>query len=100
MILRSRFCEHIGDAQVRNRGTIGGSIANNDPAADYPAAIVGLNATVHTNKRQPSPPTTSTGMFDTAPNDGEIITEVRFPKPDKAGYAKFPNSASATRSSA
>ena len=97
---RSRhLAEHIGDAQVRNRGTIGGSIANNDPAADYPAAIVGLNATVHTNKRTIAADDFFTGMFDTALNDGEIITEVRFPKPDKAGYAKFPNPAAATRSS-
>jgi carbon-monoxide dehydrogenase medium subunit len=88
------LAEHIGDAQVRNRGTIGGSIANNDPAADYPAAIVGLNATVHTNKRTIAGDDFFTGMFDTALNDGEIITEVRFPKPDKAGYAKFPNPAS------
>ena len=88
------LAEHIGDAQVRNRGTIGGSIANNDPAADYPAAIVGLNATVHTNKRTIAADDFFTGMFDTALNDGEIITEVRFPKPDKAGYAKFPNPAS------
>ena len=88
------LAEHIGDAQVRNRGTIGGSIANNDPAADYPAAIVGLNATVHTNKRTIAAADFFTGMFDTALNDGEIITEVRFPKPDKAGYAKFPNPAS------
>ena len=69
---------------MRNRGTIGGSIANNDPAADYPAAIVGLNATVHTNKRTIAADDFFTGMFDTALNDGEIITEVRFPKPDKA----------------
>jgi aerobic carbon-monoxide dehydrogenase medium subunit len=85
---------HIGDPQVRNRGTIGGSIANNDPAADYPAAIVGLNATVHTNQRTIAADDFFTGMFDTALNEGEIITEVRFPKPDKAGYAKFPNPAS------
>jgi carbon-monoxide dehydrogenase medium subunit len=88
------LAEHIGDAQVRNRGTIGGSIANNDPAADYPAAIVGLNATVHTNQRTIAADDFFRGMFDTALNDGEIITEVRFPKPDKAGYAKFPNPAS------
>jgi carbon-monoxide dehydrogenase medium subunit len=88
------LAEHIGDAQVRNRGTIGGSIANNDPAADYPAGIVGLNATVHTNQRTIAADDFFTGMFDTALKDGEIITEVRFPKPDKAGYAKFPNPAS------
>jgi carbon-monoxide dehydrogenase medium subunit len=90
----AHLAEHIGDAQVRNRGTIGGSIANNDPAADYPAAIVGLNATVHTNQRTIAGDDFFTGMFDTALNEGEIITEVRFPKPDKAGYAKFPNPAS------
>ena len=88
------LAERIGDAQVRNRGTIGGSIANNDPAADYPAAIVGLNATVHTNKRTIAADDFFTGMFDTALDEGEVITEVRFPKPDKAGHAKFPNPAS------
>jgi aerobic carbon-monoxide dehydrogenase medium subunit len=85
---------HIGDPQVRNRGTIGGSIANNDPASDYPAAVLGLNATVRTNEREIAADDFFTGMFDTALNEGEIITEVRFPKPDKAGYAKFPNPAS------
>jgi len=88
------LAEHIGDAQVRNRGTIGGSIANNDPAADYPAAVVGLNATVHSNRRQIGADDFFTGMFETALQDDEIVTEVRFPKPDKAGYAKFPNPAS------
>jgi carbon-monoxide dehydrogenase medium subunit len=90
----AHLAEHIGDAQVRNRGTIGGSIANNDPAADYPAAVVGLNATVHTNKREIGADDFFTGMFETALADDEIITEVRFPKPDRAGYAKFPNPAS------
>jgi carbon-monoxide dehydrogenase medium subunit len=90
----AHLAEHIGDAQVRNRGTIGGSIANNDPAADYPAAVVGLNATVHTNKREIGADDFFTAMFETALADDEIITEVRFPKPDKAGYAKFPNPAS------
>jgi carbon-monoxide dehydrogenase medium subunit len=88
------LADHIGDAQVRNRGTIGGSIANNDPAADYPAAIVGLNATVQTNQRTIAADDFFTGMFETALQDGEIITAVRFPKPAKAGYAKFPNPAS------
>jgi carbon-monoxide dehydrogenase medium subunit len=88
------LADHIGDAQVRNRGTIGGSIANNDPAADYPAAIVGLNATVHTNQRTIAADDFFTGMFETALEDGEIITAIRFPKPSKAGYAKFPNPAS------
>lgn len=85
---------HIGDPQVRNCGTIGGSIANADPAADYPAAIVGLNATVHTDQRTIAADDFFTGMFETALNDDEIITAVSFPKPDKAGYEKFPNPAS------
>ncbi len=84
----------IGDVQVRNRGTIGGSIANADPAADYPAAVVGLGATVHTNQRDISADDFFTAMFETALGDGEIITAVSFPVPDKAGYAKFANPAS------
>jgi carbon-monoxide dehydrogenase medium subunit len=83
----------IGDFQVRNRGTIGGSIANNDPAADYPAAVVGLGATVHTNKRDIAGDDFFTGMFETALDDGEIVTGVSFPKPKRAGYCKFPNPA-------
>jgi aerobic carbon-monoxide dehydrogenase medium subunit len=90
----AEMAEMIGDAQVRNRGTIGGSIANNDPAADYPAAVVGLNATVHTNRRTIAGDDFFTGMFDTALEDDEIVTEVRFPKADRAGYAKFRNPAS------
>ncbi len=86
--------ETIGDPQVRNRGTIGGSIANNDPAADYPAALVGLGATVRTNKREIAADDFFTGLFETALGDDEIITAVSFPVPDKAGYAKFPNPAS------
>lgn len=85
---------HIGDPQVRNRGTIGGSIANADPAADYPAAIVGLNATVHTNQRTIAGDDFFTGLFETVLGDDEIVTAVSFPKPDKAGYQKFPNPAS------
>ncbi len=85
---------HIGDPQVRNRGTIGGSIANADPAADYPAAIVGLNATVHTNQRTIAADDFFTGMFETALGEDEIVTAVSFPKPEKAGYEKFPNPAS------
>lgn len=85
---------HIGDPQVRNRGTIGGSIANADPAADYPAAIVGLNATVHTNQRTIAADDFFTGMFETALNEDEVITAVSFPKPTRAGYQKFPNPAS------
>ncbi len=88
------LAETIGDPQVRNRGTIGGSIANNDPAADYPAAIVGLGATVRTNKREIAADEFFTGLFETALGDDEIITAVSFPVPDKAGYAKFPNPAS------
>ena len=82
---------HIGDPAVRNRGTIGGSIANNDPAADYPAAVVGLGATVHTNSRTIAGDDFFTGIFETALGDGEIVTAVSFPGADKAGYAKFPN---------
>lgn len=88
------LADGIGDQQVRNRGTIGGSISNNDPAADYPGAVVGLNATVHTNKRTIAADDFFTGMFETALDEGEIVTAVRFPKPQKAAYAKFPNPAS------
>ena len=85
---------HIGDAQVRNRGTIGGSIANNDPAADYPAACLGLGATIVTDAREIAADDYFTGLFETALDAGEIVTAVRFPVPEKAGYAKFPNPAS------
>ena len=88
------LAEGIGDPQVRNRGTIGGSISNNDPAADYPAALLGLDATVITNKRKLKAEEFFKGMFETALGDGEIVTAVSFPKPEKAGYAKFPNPAS------
>lgn len=84
----------IGDPQVRNMGTIGGSIANNDPAADYPSALLGLGATVTTNKREIAADDFFTGMFETALADDEIITSVSFPVPQKAGYVKFPNPAS------
>ena len=84
----------IGDPHVRARGTIGGSIANNDPAADYPAAVVGLGATVKTDKREIAGDDFFTGMFDTALAEGELITEVSFPKADKAAYYKFKNPAS------
>ncbi|SDO33759.1 xanthine dehydrogenase family protein subunit M [Afipia sp. GAS231] len=84
----------IGDPAVRHRGTIGGSIANNDPAADYPAALVGLDATVKTNKRNIKAGDFFKGLFTTALEDGEIITAVSFPVTDKAGYAKFPHPAS------
>jgi len=88
------LAEHIGDPAVRNRGTIGGSIANNDPAADYPAAVVALGATVITNKRKIAADDFFKGMFETALDPGEIITAVQFPIPEKAAYMKFPNPAS------
>src|ERR1700704_395760 len=84
----------IGDPAVRYRGTIGGSIANNDPAADYPAAVLALGATIKTNKRSISADDFFQGLFATALEDGEIITEVTFPIPAKAGYSKFPHPAS------
>jgi carbon-monoxide dehydrogenase medium subunit len=84
----------IGDPAVRHRGTIGGSLANNDPAADYPAAVLALNATIKTNKRTISADDFFQGLFTTALEDGEIITAVDFPVIDKAGYAKFPHPAS------
>ncbi len=85
---------HIGDPQVRNRGTMGGSVANNDPAADYPAAVVALNATVITNTGKHSADAFFKGLFETALGEGEIITAISFPKADKAAYMKFPNPAS------
>src|SRR3954462_7699110 len=84
----------IGDPAVRHRGTIGGSLANNDPAADYPAAVLALGATVKTNKRSISADDFFKGLFTTALEDGEIITAVSFPIPEKAGYAKFRHPAS------
>lgn len=84
----------IGDAQVRNRGTIGGSIANNDPAADYPAAVLGLGATVITDEREIRAEDFFTGMFETDLHEGELIRAVRFPVPGKAAYVKFANPAS------
>ena len=84
----------IGDRMVRNMGTLGGSVANNDPAADYPAALVGLGATVQTNKRKIAADEFFKGMFETALQAGEIITAVEFPTPKKAGYMKFKNPAS------
>jgi carbon-monoxide dehydrogenase medium subunit len=84
----------IGDPQVRNRGTLGGSIANNDPAADYPAALVGLDATVHTPQRQLGAEEFFTGMFETALEPGELVVKVTFPAPKRAAYRKFRNPAS------
>jgi aerobic carbon-monoxide dehydrogenase medium subunit len=90
----SALAHMIGDPAVRNRGTIGGSISNNDPAADYPAALVGLGATVQTTKRQIGADDFFTGMFETALEPAEIVTAVRFPKPQAACYQKFKNPAS------
>ena len=84
----------IGDPQVRNQGTIGGSLATNDPAADYPAAVLALNATVHTDQRTIAADEFFTGLFETALDEDEIITKVSFPLAERAGYAKFPNPAS------
>ena len=84
----------IGDFQVRNCGTIGGSIANNDPAADYPAALLGLGATVHTNDRTISADEFFVDLFETSLELGEIVTAVSFPTPQRAAYMKFPNPAS------
>lgn len=84
----------IGDPAVRNRGTIGGSISNNDPAADYPAAVVALNASVRTNKREIAADQFFTDLFETALEPGEIVTGVRFPKVAQANYQKFRNPAS------
>jgi len=88
------LAEGIGDRQVRNMGTLGGSLANNDPAADYPAAVVALGATVNTNKRKINADEFFKGMYETALGDGEIITSVSFPIPKKAAYVKFPQPAS------
>ena len=84
----------LGDPAVRYRGTIGGSIANNDPAADFPAAVLALDATVTTNKRSIKAADFFKGLFTTALEDGEIITAVAFPIPEKAAYAKFRHPAS------
>lgn len=84
----------IGDPQVRHMGTIGGSIANNDPAADYPAAVLGLGATVLTDRRSIAADDFFRGMFETALGTGEIITAVSFAIPQAAAYVKFPNPAS------
>jgi carbon-monoxide dehydrogenase medium subunit len=84
----------LGDPQVRYRGTIGGSIANNDPAADFPAAVLALDATVKTSKRSIAADDFFTGLFTTALADGEIITEISFPIPARAGYSKMRHPAS------
>lgn len=84
----------IGDTQVRNMGTIGGSIANNDPAADYPAGLLGLDATVVTTEREIPAEAFFVGMFETVLEPGELIREVRIPIPLRAGYVKFAQPAS------
>jgi carbon-monoxide dehydrogenase medium subunit len=88
------LAEGIGDPHVRNCGTIGGSIANNDPAADYPAALLALGATVETSKRKVPADGFFTGLFATALAADEIVTAVNFPLPARFAYAKFPNPAS------
>ena len=85
---------HIGDRQVRNRGTIGGSLANSDPAACYPSAVLGLGATINTDKRKIAADDFFLGLFTTALEPGEIITSVDFPVPEKAAYVKMRNPAS------
>jgi carbon-monoxide dehydrogenase medium subunit len=89
-----KLASHIGDPHVRHMGTIGGSIANNDPAADYPSAMLALDATIVTNNRSIPAAEFFTGLFETALEAGEIVTAVTFTVPAKAGYAKFPNPAS------
>ena len=90
----ARLAGMIGDPAVRNRGTLGGSLANNDPAADYPAAALGLGATIITDRRQIAADVYFRGLFETALEPGELITAVRFPIPRLAGYAKIRNPAS------
>jgi carbon-monoxide dehydrogenase medium subunit len=85
---------HIGDPQVRNRGTMGGSVANNDPAADYPSAVVALGATIHTDQRKIAADDFFVSVFTTALEPGELITGISFPVPEKAAYMKFPSPAS------
>mgnify|MGYP001282798577 FL=1 len=90
----SSLAEGIGDPQVRNRGTIGGSVANNDPSADYPSACVALNATIHTNERKIEASKFFKGMFETALKKGELIEAIEFQIPEKSSYQKHPNPAS------
>lgn len=90
----ARLAGGIGDRQVRNQGTLGGSLANSDPGADYPAAVLGLGATIVTNKREIAADKFFLGLFETALKPGEIIVRVDFPQPLRAGYAKFRHPAS------
>jgi len=89
-----RLAGLIGDPHVRNRGTLGGSLANSDPAADYPAAVLGLGAEIVTDRRTIAADAFFRGLFETALEPSEIIAAVRFPKPRRAAYAKFPHPAS------
>lgn len=88
------LASHIGDKQVRNLGTLGGSVANNDPAACYPSAVLALGATIHTTQRKITADDFFQGMFATALNDGELITAISFPIPKRAAYMKFKQPAS------
>ena len=90
----AELASHIGDEAVRHRGTIGGSVANNDPAADYPAAVLALGATIKTDRRSITADDFFQGMFATALGQGELITAVDFPVPEKGAYEKFRNPAS------
>jgi len=90
----AQLADSIGDPQVRNRGTLGGSIANNDPAADYPAGLLGLGATIMTDRREIAADDFFADLFETALKEAEIITAVSFPMPEQAGYVKFPQPAS------
>lgn len=90
----ANLAAHIGDKQVRAMGTLGGSVANNDPSACYPSAVLGLGATVHTTQRQIASDDFFQGMFTTALNEGELITAISFPIPKKAVYMKFNQPAS------
>lgn len=90
----AHLADGIGDPQVRNRGTLGGSLANNDPTADYTAAVLGLNAVIHTDKRTISADNYFKGLFETALDPGELIIKVAFPTAKRAGYVKFANPAS------
>lgn len=88
------LASHIGDPHVRHMGTIGGSIANNDPAADYPSAMLALDATIVTDRREIAASDFFTGLFETALEDGELVTAITFEAPAKAAYQKFANPAS------
>ncbi len=87
----AHLASQIGDPQVRNRGTMGGSVANNDPVADYPAAVLGLGAIVKTSQREIAADNFFKGMFETALEAGEIVTGFSYPVPKRAAYAKFPH---------